>query len=162
MILEIAIAKLLFGKRKKRTFRVDPKFYKSYEKAMASAKAEKTKPKSSVFGSPKYDNQGRNLDAVKKHQDTLARHAEQGRAASHEAFEKLTQKHPLADWTHVQGVAVLRSGQSRYVGVPSNGKKTAKLFDVIDLLAGKSLVQLKSSEVRGWLLRAAQADDENE
>ena len=107
----------------------------------------------------KQDNQGRDLDAVKKHFDEeVARHA-RGLQVSHEAFLATTKKFPLADWTEVDGVLVLRAGTSKYAAVPRNGKKTAATFEVIDLNKRELIVPLlKKDEVYSWLWRASQTE----
>ena len=105
------------------------------------------------------DNQGRNLDAVKRHFDMLARHHEEGSRLSHEAFEKLVEKFPLADWTIFDNVLVLRAGQSRFVACPHNGKKSAANFDVIDIVAKEPVTTLSKTEVYTWLWKASQNED---
>ena len=105
------------------------------------------------------DNQGRNLEAVKTHFDMLARHHEKGSRLSHEAFEELVVRFPLADWTIVDNVLVLRAGQSRFVACPSNGKKSAANFDVVDIVNLIPVANLKKDEVRTWLWRASQNEE---
>lgn len=106
------------------------------------------------------DNQGRNLDAVKRHFDMLARHHEEGSRLSHEVFERLVVKFPLADWTIFDNVLVLRAGQSRFVACPRNGKKSAANFDVVDIVNRIPIANLKKDEVRGWLWRASQNEED--
>ena len=104
------------------------------------------------------DNQGRDLEATKRHFDLLSQLSKQGHQMSQKAFEEKLKKHPLADWTTVEGVLVLRCGKSRFVGVPKNGKKTAANFDVIDLEKRELVVQLKKNEVASWLWRVSLED----
>lgn len=107
----------------------------------------------------KRDNQGRNLAAVKKHFDEEYERHVRGIGASRAEFAKLVERFPLADWTSVEGVLVLRAGESRFVGVPRNGRKNAATFEVIDLDERKVVVPLlDKSEVRSWLWRASQAE----
>jgi len=108
----------------------------------------------------KKDNQGRNLAAVKAHFDALRVARIKGEAASSAAFAAAVAKVPMADWTAVDGVLVLRSGASRFVAVPRNGKKSAAKFEIIDLDAKELVTVLTKHEVGGWLWRAAQADAE--
>lgn len=107
----------------------------------------------------KRDNQGRSLAAVKKHFDEeYERHA-RGSDVSRAEFVRTVERFPLADWTSVEGVLVLRAGESRFVGVPRNGKRNAATFEVIDLVERKVVVPLlKKDEVRSWLWRASQAE----
>lgn len=63
---------------------------------------------------------------------------------------------PEAEWTTVEEVEVLRVGDSRFVGVPTTGRRAAANFVVIDLNDRDQIVcQLKRNEVRGWLARAS-------
>lgn len=64
---------------------------------------------------PLYDNQGRNLDAVKAHFDMLARHRVEGAAHAHALFETTVAKFPLADWVMFDNVLVLRAGTNRTI-----------------------------------------------
>jgi hypothetical protein len=105
------------------------------------------------------DNQGRDLEAAKRHQAMLAALRRAGEAVSSAAFEKLAARYPPPDWTELSGVLVLRSGSSRFVGVPRTGRKTAATFDVIDIEGQKAVGVLRKDEIRAWLWRAAQADD---
>lgn len=104
------------------------------------------------------DNQGRDLSAVKKHFDMLARAGEEGRKLSEKRFKELVERFPLADWTTVDGVLVLRAGNSKFVAAPRNGKKTAATFEVVDLEARELVTVLKKDEVYSWLWRASQAE----
>lgn len=103
-----------------------------------------------------HDNQGRDLKAVKRHFDTMARLHNEGEELSHQKFLEVVAKFPLADWTDVEGVLVLRAGESRYVAVPKNGKKTAANFEIVDLDARELVTVLKKDEVYSWLWRASQ------
>lgn len=109
---------------------------------------------------PRFDNQGRNLEAVKRTKESEQARYIAGSKDARAMFEKTVKDVPLADWTTVDGVEVLRSGSSRYVAAPRNGKRTAASFDVIDIKAGELVVQLKKDEVYGWLWRAAKNEHE--
>jgi hypothetical protein len=107
---------------------------------------------------PRYDNQGVDLDAAKRHQDMLIRRHEAGVRDSEKQFAEKVKKYPLADWTHVEGTLVLRAGSSRYVASPRNGKKSAATFDVIDLKKREYVTLLKKNEVYSWLWKASQVE----
>ena len=108
------------------------------------------------------DNQGRDLGAVKKHFDMLARLREEGERVSSENFAAMVKVVPLADWTDVEGVLALRCGSSRFVAVPKNGKRTGATFEVIDLDKRELVTVLKKDEVASWLWRTAIAEHENQ
>jgi len=101
------------------------------------------------------DNQGRDLAATKKHMDFLTkeRRAGEGRSSKRYAeYKRAGWKDPK--WTKVDGVLVLRSGKSRYVGVPVSGKKNSRKFDIIDLTKRELMAQLDSKDVVSWLFSA--------
>jgi hypothetical protein len=107
------------------------------------------------------DNQGRNLEATRRHFDMLAKMHEEGVKISEREFSEKVKKFPLPDWTKVEGVVVLRAGSSRYVAVPKTGKKTAANFEIIDLQDRRDLIAiLKKDEVYSWLWRASQSDSD--
>lgn len=108
---------------------------------------------------PLIDNQGHDLRAVKRHFDRAARLHLVGEAESHRHFEETIAQFPLADWTMFEEVLVLRAGNSRFVAVPLNGKKSSPSFDVIDVTNRKLIVRLLKSEVRNWLWRASQNEE---
>lgn len=105
------------------------------------------------------DNQGRDLSAAKRHFDRAARLHLVGVAESHQHFEETVAQFPLADWTVFEGVLVLRAGNSRFVAVPRDGKKSASSFDVLDIADRKPIVRLLKNEVRGWLWKASQNEE---
>ena len=107
---------------------------------------------------PQFDNQGRNLEGVKKHFDLLERMSLEGSQAAHENYLATITEYPVAEWVMYNNVMVLRCGNSRFVGVPRNGKKTSPNFDVIDIVALEPVTMLKKSEVANWLWRASQND----
>ena len=107
-----------------------------------------------------HDNQGRDLDATRRAVYAEKERHDQGREASHRAFEREIEATPLADWTEFEGIQVLRSGNSRYVGVPARDKPTAATFHIIDTERREPVVQVKRDEVRSWLWRAAKAERE--
>lgn len=109
---------------------------------------------------PKTDNQGKNLVAVKKHFDFLAKERKEGEERSHEHYKNVINDVPLPDWADVQGVRVLRSGDSDHVGVPANGKDNAARYDVIHLPKKQLVVQLKKSEIHNWLHTTAKREFE--
>ena len=109
-------------------------------------------------GTGEKDNQGRNLKAVKEHQDLLARQHEEGVRRSHEEFEKSLEHAPLPTWQTVKGVKVLRSGVAQHVAVPRNGKESSAKFDIIHIGRGEHVTTLGKNEVHGWLRRAALAE----
>lgn len=105
------------------------------------------------------DNQGRDLDAVRAHFDMLERMRRDGEADSHARFEETVAKFPLPDWVMFDNVLVLRAGQSRFVGVPRNGKKTAANFDVLDISIREPVTVLRKNEVYTWLWKASQNEE---
>ena len=106
---------------------------------------------------PKFHNQGVDLDAAKRHLDYLSKLHDEGTARSHSEFESLVQQYPLADWTMLDNVLVLRCGQSRFVAVPrGNKKKDAAKFDVLDMVKLEPITVLSKKDVRNWLWRASQ------
>jgi hypothetical protein len=107
----------------------------------------------------KRDNQGRNLEAVRTHFDLLARQRLEGEARSHEIFEQTVAKFPLPDWVMFDNVLVLRAGNSRFVGVPRTGKKSAANFDVIDVVAREPITTLSKHDVYTWLWKASQNEE---
>lgn len=104
------------------------------------------------------DNQGRYLAGVKEHFDMLADMRKRGMEMSSARFEERVKKHPLPDWTTVEGVLVLRSGDANEVAVPRNGKKTAASFEILTLKPRRLLTFVQRDEVHSWLWRAAQKD----
>jgi len=109
---------------------------------------------------PKYDNQGRDLDATKLHLDYLEKLHREGIERSNREFERTIQQYPLADWTMLNNVLVLRCGQSRFVAVPRGNKKMeAANFDVLDMVKLEPVTILSKKEVRNWLWRASQNAD---
>lgn len=109
---------------------------------------------------PKTDNQGRNIAAVKKHFDFLEKEHKEGAARSHEHYQNVIKDVPLPDWTDVEGVRVLRSGDSEHVGVPSSGKENSAKYDVIHLPKRQLVVQLKKGEIHHWLHTTAKNEFE--
>ena len=107
----------------------------------------------------KRDNQGRDLDAVKAHFEMLERHRIAGEAFSHQQFEATVARFPLPDWVMFDNVLVLRAGQSRFMGVPRNGKQSSANFDVIDIVAREPVTTLSKHEVRSWLWKASQNEE---
>ena len=100
---------------------------------------------------PKIDNQGRDLEGTKKHLELLAKMHESGSKEAHEHFERVKKDVPLPDWTELNGVKVLRSGESSHVGVPSNGKESAATYDVIHWPKKEFVLKLKKHEIHSWL-----------
>jgi hypothetical protein len=111
-----------------------------------------------IIFAPSRDNQGRDMGAVKRNFDRLADERASGEARSHAAFEKDVAETPLADWTAIDGVKVLRSGSSKYVAVPRNGKESAANFDIIDTDKKEHVTTLRKDEASSWLWRAAKAE----
>jgi hypothetical protein len=77
---------------------------------------------------PQFDNQGRNLEGVKKHFDLLERMSLEGSQAAHENYLATITEYPSPN------------------------------FDVIDIVALEPVTMLKKSEVANWLWRASQND----
>jgi hypothetical protein len=100
---------------------------------------------------PKVDNQGRDLAGTKKHLDLLAKMHESGSKEAQEHFERVKKDVPLPDWTEVNGVKVLRSGEASHIGVPSNGKESAAHYDVIHWPKKEFVLKLKKHEIHPWL-----------
>jgi hypothetical protein len=109
---------------------------------------------------PKLDNQGRDLDAVKRHFENLTRMDKEGSKRASENYERTIKDVPLPDWTTVDGVKVLRSGESDHVGVPYNGKENASKYDIIHYPKKEYVTQVKKNEVHHWLHAAAKNDFE--
>lgn len=109
---------------------------------------------------PIRDNQGRNLEAIKRHMAEEMVRSEISRDHAHRVFEEKIAVIPLADWTEVEGIKVLRSGHSRFVAVPRNGRNNAAHFDVIDTVAKEHVTTLARDEVRNWLWRAAENEND--
>ena len=107
-----------------------------------------------------FDNQGRSLAGVKRTIERQKAEYEVGSKISAAILAQTIKETPLADWTTLKGVEVLRSGSSRYVAAPRNGKRSAATFDIIDIEAGDLVTQLKKGEVYNWLFRMAQAENE--
>jgi len=107
----------------------------------------------------KRDNQGVDLEAARRHLETEARLTRETGAEAHRRHLELVKVCPYADWTTVDGVLCLRSGNSNYVAVPVNGAQTSAKgersshFDVVSLEPREFVVQLKRGEVRNWLWR---------
>ena len=97
------------------------------------------------------DNQGRSLSGTKKHQDLLAKMHESGSKAAQEHFERVKKDVPLPDWTEINGVKVLRSGEANHVGVPATGKESSANYDVIHWPKKEFVLKLKKHEVHNWL-----------
>jgi hypothetical protein len=109
---------------------------------------------------PKLDNQGRDLSAVKKHFDMLKKMSDQGSKEATEHFNKVIKDVPLPDWTEVNGVKVLRSGDASHIGVPANGKETAASYDVIHWPKKEFVTKLKKNEIHHWLHATAKNEFE--
>lgn len=77
---------------------------------------------------------------------------------SERQFAEKIKKFPFADWTHVEGALVLRAGQSRYMAVPRNEKKSATIFNVIDLKNRVHVAYMKKNEAYAWLWNASQTE----
>lgn len=96
------------------------------------------------------DNQNRNLEAAQRHSALIAAMHRQGSIEAAKSFEGKR----LAKWTEVEGVQVLRVEGSNFVGVPVNGRKDARKFDIIDLDDRSDIVcQVNGNEVYTWLFR---------
>ena len=82
----------------------------------ADDKAEVAEQKAELkrMESAQIDNQGRDLGATKRAIEAEKDRHEEGSRRASEAFAKEVEKVPMADWTEVNGVRVLRSGESRY------------------------------------------------
>lgn len=110
------------------------------------------------------DNQNRDLEAVKRWQEYHRQLHQQGAERSHLRYQELVAAFPLPDWTTVEGILVLRAGDSNHVAVPRNGAKTpaqgdrAASFDVLSLSPREYVCQLKKGEVRSWLWCKLQAE----
>ena len=54
----------------------------------------------------------------------------------------------LADnWAIVNGVNVVRIGESKFVAVPTSPRKNSRKFDIIDIEAGEFICQVEKAEV---------------
>ena len=106
------------------------------------------------------DNQGRNLAAVKRHQARAQVARAQGCAMARARFDRDVADAPLPDWAVVHGQLVLRSGDSPHLAVPIGGRKSAKVFDVVNLATGQLVTQLRNTEVHRWLWAVAKAESE--
>jgi hypothetical protein len=100
---------------------------------------------------PVVDNQGRDLKGVKKHFDYLEKESNEGSKRTTEHFNRVIKDVPLPDWTSINGVKVLRSGEASHVGVPANGKETAANYDIIHWPKKEFVMKLKKHEVSPWL-----------
>ena len=109
---------------------------------------------------PKLDNQGRDLGAVKKHFDYLEKMSKDGSKAATEHFNRVIKDVPLPDWTEVNGVKVLRSGNSDHIGVPANGKENSANYDVIHWPKKEFVTKLKKNEIHHWLHATAKNEFE--
>lgn len=97
------------------------------------------------------DNQGRDLEAAKRHSNLIA---EMHRIGSINAAKDFGSK-KLAEWAEIEGVQVLRVEGSNYVGVPVNGRRNSHWFQIIDLNDRSDIVcQLSSKEIYTWLYKA--------
>ena len=132
------------------------KFWLTNIDAALEGKAEAEAPRQA---SPK-DNQGRDLAAVKRTKEQEQQRAEAGRAASRAMHEATIKNAPLPDWTTVNGQEVLRSGDSKFVAAPRNGKRTAANFDVLDLDTNEHVLSLPKDEVYKWLHASAKTEFE--
>ena len=97
------------------------------------------------------DNQNADLTAAKKHNAVKAAHRVDGEARMNASIENAK----FAEWTQVDGVDVLRIEDSKFVAVPTTGRKTARKFDIIDIEANEYMCQMSKSEVYKWLQNAA-------
>lgn len=61
------------------------------------------------------------------------------------------------EWTEIEGVKVLRIGESSVVAVPCTGRVNSRRFDIIDIAAGELLCQIERKEVWPWLIANAKA-----
>lgn len=110
------------------------------------------------------DNQNRDLEAFRSRLERDVAARKRGEEDSHRLYEEAVAACPLPDWTTVEGILCLRSGDSNYVAVPLNDAKTpargnrSALFDVISLSPRELVVQLRNTEVRNWLWRKHQAE----
>ena len=101
--------------------------------------------------SPKLDNQGRDLEGVKKHFEYLKASSDKGSQEAKEHFERVIKDVPLPDWAEINGVKVLRSGEHSHVGVPANGKESSAHYDVIHWPKKEFVTKLKKNEIHHWL-----------
>jgi hypothetical protein len=127
---------------------------------VTSANREEFVKKEMAKRNPTYDNQGRDLAGVKKHFDNLTAMSEEGRKRATEQYERTIKDVPLPDWTEVNGVKVLRSGEASHIGVPANGKETASHYDVIHWPKKEFITKLKKHEIHHWLHATAKNEFE--
>jgi len=105
------------------------------------------------------DNQNRDLEAMKKWQEIEILHRQKTAADASRRHAEILRIVPYADWTEIENILCLRSGDSNFVAVPTNDAETpsqgdkSKIFDVVSLSPREFVVQLKKYEVRGWLWR---------
>lgn len=59
-----------------------------------------------------------------------------------------------AKWTTFEGVIGLRCKDSRFFGVPNGSAKSARTFDIIDIVDRSLVAQVSRGEVFSWLLKA--------
>lgn len=96
----------------------------------------------------------RDRDSIEKMAPGAIRQAAVDKARRDAHFAKPMANVGQADWVTLEGVQVLRRGDSPYVAVPTSGKKTSKTFDVIKVDGDREHVaQIKSSEVAAYLAR---------
>lgn len=97
------------------------------------------------------DNQNRDLEATKKWQAIEAENHKAGTAR----MEKALQDIKSADWTEIDGVAVLRIEDSKFVAVPVTGQKNSRKFDIINVGTREFVCQVGKDKVRSWLVKAS-------
>jgi hypothetical protein len=102
------------------------------------------------------DNQGRDLEAVKKHHATLARMDKISSKKSTQKYAEYVKRGWRSpDWTRFEGANCIRSGNEPFIALPTNGRKNARNFVVLDIRDRKDfVVQLRKNEVSEWLFSA--------
>jgi len=93
------------------------------------------------------DNQNRDLGAAKRHQAIESTNHTVGLARMEQAIQATT----FATWQTVEGIAVLRVADSKFVAQPVNSRK----FDIIDLDTREFVCQVAKSQVHNWLIQAS-------
>lgn len=95
------------------------------------------------------DNQNRDLTSTKKWQEMEATCHDAGLARMEEALKSAKS----AEWVKFEGVTVLRVEDSKFVAVPTTGRKNSRKFDIINIETREFICQVSKSKVHGWLIR---------
>jgi len=92
-------------------------------------------------------------EAIRRMAPGARRRMERERRLHEEGLERAeNRKRPQAEWERFEGLLVLRVPGSDYVAVPGGGRKSAQVFDGVDLRDRRDVVaQIGKREIYDWL-----------